>query len=140
MNLDDFRRWSHRASDWAADYYATLRERPVRAQTGPGAIGAQIPDAPPLQAESMETIFADFEQCPVVGNERGLCVACRFRIVKIPFVVSLQAHRKLVEVFSNLVVIVKAFDIVDFLVSIEIGYIFSVASKEKKEPIASFTS
>jgi aromatic-L-amino-acid/L-tryptophan decarboxylase len=62
MNLDDFRRWSHRASDWAADYYATLRERPVRAQTGPGAIGAQIPDAPPLQAESMETIFADFER------------------------------------------------------------------------------
>jgi aromatic-L-amino-acid decarboxylase len=58
----DFRHWSHRAADWAADYRETLRGRPVRAQSDPGAIAAQIPDAPPDVAESMEAIFADFER------------------------------------------------------------------------------
>lgn len=62
MSDFDFRHWSHRATDWAADYHETLRARPVRAQTEPGAIAAQIPNAPPEAAESMETIFADFER------------------------------------------------------------------------------
>ena len=38
MSDFDFRHWSHRAADWAADYHETLRTRPVRAQTEPGAI------------------------------------------------------------------------------------------------------
>jgi len=58
----DFRTWSHRAADWAADYRATLRDRPVRAQTAPGAVAARIADAPPDAAEDMEAIFADFER------------------------------------------------------------------------------
>jgi aromatic-L-amino-acid decarboxylase len=58
----DFRHWSHRAADWAADYRETLRDRPVRAQTQAGAIAAQIADAPPEEGESMEEIFADFER------------------------------------------------------------------------------
>ncbi|MEM7405078.1 MAG: pyridoxal-dependent decarboxylase [Pseudomonadota bacterium] len=62
MDIDDFRQWSHRASDWTADYYAGLKGRPVRAQTRPGDIAAEIPDSPPESAESMERIFADFER------------------------------------------------------------------------------
>ena len=37
MNHDDLRHWSKRAADWAHDYHAGLRDRPVRARTAPGA-------------------------------------------------------------------------------------------------------
>jgi aromatic-L-amino-acid decarboxylase len=60
MDNDDFRRWSHIAADWAADYHAGLRERPVRAQTAPGDIAAQVADSPPELAEPFERVFADF--------------------------------------------------------------------------------
>jgi aromatic-L-amino-acid decarboxylase len=61
MDEIDFRKWSHRAADWGADYLETIRDRPVRAQTGPGDIAAQIAAVPPETGEGMEAIFADFE-------------------------------------------------------------------------------
>lgn len=61
MNHDDLRDWSKRAADWAHDYHAGLRERPVRAQTTPGATAARLPAAPPEAPEPMAAIFADFE-------------------------------------------------------------------------------
>ncbi len=62
MDKSEFRTWSHRASDWSADYLDTLIDRPVRPQVEPGDIGAMLPDSPPDAAEEMETIFADFER------------------------------------------------------------------------------
>ena len=67
MTPDDFRKWSLKAAEWGAGYRASLRERPVRANTAPGEIAAQIPDTPPEAAEAMETIFADFENIVVPG-------------------------------------------------------------------------
>lgn len=61
MNHDDLRHWSKRAADWAHDYHATLRDRPVRAQTTPGATAARLPRAAPEAPEPIEAIFADFE-------------------------------------------------------------------------------
>ena len=61
MNHDDLNHWSKRAADWTRDYYATLRDRPVRARTTPGETAAKLPAKAPDQAEPMETIFADFE-------------------------------------------------------------------------------
>jgi aromatic-L-amino-acid/L-tryptophan decarboxylase len=62
VNHDDLRDWSKRAADWAHDYHAGLRARPVRAPLVPGAIARQLqPEAPEL-AEPMEAIFADFER------------------------------------------------------------------------------
>lgn len=60
MDHDDLRHWSKIAADWAHDYHATLRDRPVRAPLTPGSIAAQLPDAPPENAETPEAIFADF--------------------------------------------------------------------------------
>ena len=60
MDHDDLRHWSKRAADWAHDYHATLRDRPVRAPLTPGATASQIAPAPPEDAENMEEIFADF--------------------------------------------------------------------------------
>ncbi|TNF64121.1 MAG: aspartate aminotransferase family protein [Rhodobacteraceae bacterium] len=67
MNWDEFAHWGKHIADWAADYHATLRDRPVRAQTAPGAIAAQLPPAPPETAEAMDTIMADFERIVMPG-------------------------------------------------------------------------
>lgn len=60
MDHDDLRHWSKIAADWAHDYHASLRDRPVRAPLIPGAIATQLPDAPPENPEDPEAIFADF--------------------------------------------------------------------------------
>ena len=62
MNHDDLRDWSKRAADWAHDYHAGLRDRPVRAPLIPGAISAQLPPEPPELPEPMEVIWADFDR------------------------------------------------------------------------------
>ncbi|MGE0499761.1 MAG: aspartate aminotransferase family protein [Rhizobiaceae bacterium] len=67
MKDDEFRAWAIRAAEWGADYRATLRERPVRAQTAPGEIAARIAVSPPEMGESLDTIFADFERAIVPG-------------------------------------------------------------------------
>jgi hypothetical protein len=54
MDLQDFRRWGHKAADWCADYLATVRERPVRAQVAPGEVFRQLPSEPPARGEPME--------------------------------------------------------------------------------------
>jgi aromatic-L-amino-acid decarboxylase len=62
MDHEEFQKWSRRAADWGADYRATLRERPVRAQTQPGDIAALIAPFAPEEPEPMDKIFADFER------------------------------------------------------------------------------
>jgi aromatic-L-amino-acid/L-tryptophan decarboxylase len=62
MHYRDYGRWTRRASAWIESYFTTLAARPVRAQTAPGEIFAQIPASPPEQPVGMETIFADFER------------------------------------------------------------------------------
>ncbi len=61
MDHEALRLWSKRAADWAADYHAGLRDRPVRAPLVPGAIARQLPEAAPEAPEPMEAIWADFE-------------------------------------------------------------------------------
>jgi aromatic-L-amino-acid decarboxylase len=65
--MEAFRRWSHQAADWSADYLETVGERPVRAQVTPGEIFRQIPAAPPDAGESMEGIFADLDRVILPG-------------------------------------------------------------------------
>ncbi|ABS65330.1 Aromatic-L-amino-acid decarboxylase [Xanthobacter versatilis] len=67
MDGEAFRHWAHKAADWAADYRAGLRDRPVRAGTTPGEIVAQLPASAPEEAEPMADIFADFERILVPG-------------------------------------------------------------------------
>ena len=57
----DFRAWSHKASDWSADYLETVGERSVRPKVKPGAIAAQIGNTPPESGEAMDAIFEDFK-------------------------------------------------------------------------------
>jgi aromatic-L-amino-acid/L-tryptophan decarboxylase len=62
MDHEDLRHWSKRAADWAADYHAALRDRPVRAPLVPGAIARKLPPSPPEEPEAIEAIWADFER------------------------------------------------------------------------------
>jgi aromatic-L-amino-acid decarboxylase len=62
MDHEDLRLWSKRAADWAADYHAGLRDRPVRAPLVPGAVARALPGAPPEAAEPMDQVWADFER------------------------------------------------------------------------------
>ncbi|MEO0485696.1 MAG: pyridoxal-dependent decarboxylase [Pseudomonadota bacterium] len=67
MEWDEFQHWGERISAWAADYYRTLPDLPVRAQTAPGDIAAQIAATPPEAGEGMEQIIADFERIVMPG-------------------------------------------------------------------------
>ncbi|WP_322866243.1 pyridoxal phosphate-dependent decarboxylase family protein [Aquicoccus sp. G2-2] len=67
MRWSDFPKWGKWAADWAADYHATLRDRPVRAQTKPGEIAAQLPASAPEAPHPIEDILADFERIVVPG-------------------------------------------------------------------------
>lgn len=60
MNHDELNHWSKRAADWARDYHAGLRDRPVRAQLKPGEFRARIDGPVPEAPEPIEAIFDDF--------------------------------------------------------------------------------
>ncbi len=51
MNPEDFRRHGHALVDWMADYMANVEQHPVRAQTAPGDIAAQLPGSAPEEGE-----------------------------------------------------------------------------------------
>ncbi len=67
MDWDDFPGWGAKISEWAAEYHRTLRDRPVRAQTKPGDIAAQLPVSPPEGPEGMHAILDDFERIVMPG-------------------------------------------------------------------------
>ncbi|MFO1147871.1 MAG: pyridoxal-dependent decarboxylase [Alsobacter sp.] len=67
MDVAWLRHWARRAADWAADYRAGVRDRPVRAQTAPGSIYAALPPVAPEQPEAMEALFADLDRLILPG-------------------------------------------------------------------------
>jgi aromatic-L-amino-acid/L-tryptophan decarboxylase len=67
MDPESFRMYGHQVVDWIADYLAHVGDYPVLAQTAPGDIRQALPDKPPVQPESMETILADFERIIMPG-------------------------------------------------------------------------
>lgn len=67
MRWTDFPKWGRYVADWAAEYHGSLRERPVRAQTKPGEIAAQLAAAAPEQGEPVEDVIKDFERIVMPG-------------------------------------------------------------------------
>ena len=62
MKYSDYSHWTERATQWIEKHFATIREKPVRAQTNVGDIAARLPKTPPEQPVDMETIISDFEK------------------------------------------------------------------------------
>ena len=67
MNWDEFANWSAKIGQWGADYHKGMRDRPVRAQTAPGEIAAQLPLSAPETAQPMADIFADIDTIVMPG-------------------------------------------------------------------------
>jgi aromatic-L-amino-acid decarboxylase len=67
MDTNDFRKHAHNLVDWIADYYENIEKYPVKSQVRPGDILAQLPDSIPVEGESMEDIFSDFEKILLPG-------------------------------------------------------------------------
>jgi aromatic-L-amino-acid decarboxylase len=67
MNWTEFADWTRRIGDWASAYHKTLRDRPVRAQTPPGAMLDKLPTCPPETGCDMATIFEAFTRDVMPG-------------------------------------------------------------------------
>ncbi len=67
INSQEFRKYAHEFVDWMADYLESVEKLPVKSQVKPGDIFRQIPDSPPVKAESMDKIFQDFQQIILPG-------------------------------------------------------------------------
>jgi len=67
LDPESFRAQAHRVVDWMADYLASVEQYPVKSQVQPREIIVQLPQAPPVEGESMEAILADFERIIMPG-------------------------------------------------------------------------
>jgi aromatic-L-amino-acid decarboxylase len=67
MDPDEFRRHAHRLVDWMADYLRDVGTLPVTPGVSPGDIRRQVPDAPPLDPEPFDALFADFQRVILPG-------------------------------------------------------------------------
>ncbi len=67
MNSEEFRATAHQFVDWMADYLDHIETYPVRSPLKPGEIISQLPENPPQQPESMDTIMKDFKDIILPG-------------------------------------------------------------------------
>ena len=66
------------------------------------------------------TVLADSQQGAVVGYQCGLGVTGRLGVVEVARFICLQAHREFMEVVSDLMIVVEALKVVDFIVAIQV--------------------
>jgi hypothetical protein len=67
MSPDEFRASGHQVVDWIADYLRDIRDLPVLPNVQPGGLIDALPAAGPEKGESMDAIFADFQNLIVPG-------------------------------------------------------------------------
>ena len=67
MTEDEFRKVGSRIVDLIADYRASIADRPVMSQRGPGEVKAQLPSTPPTSPESFDDILRDLDRVILPG-------------------------------------------------------------------------
>lgn len=67
MDAEEFRKAAHQLVDWIADYRAGVARLPVMARTAPGEVKAQLPPAPPEEAEPWAAMLRDVEKVVLPG-------------------------------------------------------------------------
>jgi len=67
MTPDEFRKHAHHLVDWMAGYMENIEKYPVKSQVKPGEIFSRIPENPPSQPESFDSLMGDFEQIIMPG-------------------------------------------------------------------------
>ena len=68
MTSEEFRQAGHALIEWIAAYREGLEGLPVRAQTGPGAVRAGLPAAPPETGGAFEGFLADLDAHVLPGT------------------------------------------------------------------------
>ena len=68
MTPNEFRRHGREVVDWIADYFETIRDRPVLPPVQPGELTAELPAHGPEEPEPMDRILADFRERIVPAN------------------------------------------------------------------------
>src|SRR5438105_4595488 len=64
---EEFRERLHKLADWVADYREHIAERPIAPNDKPGAVLAQLDQAPPEAGAALDEIFSDIERVIVPG-------------------------------------------------------------------------
>jgi aromatic-L-amino-acid decarboxylase len=67
VKTSEFRKHAHELADWMADYLENVRGYPVKSQVSPGEIMEHLPDDAPVEGESFEAIFEDFQKIVMPG-------------------------------------------------------------------------
>src|SRR5512140_2724477 len=67
MTPDEFRKHAHELVEWMAGYMENVENLPVKSLVKPGEIFVKIPDKPPLQPESFDTLMNDFKEIIMPG-------------------------------------------------------------------------
>src|SRR5512140_2939794 len=67
MSPDEFRQYAHELVDWMAGYMENVEKYPVKSPIRPGEIFNRLPDNPPSEPESFETLMKDFEEIIMPG-------------------------------------------------------------------------
>ena len=67
LDLEAFRRNGYALVDWASDYLEGLGARPVRRQTEPGEVRAELPHRAPEQPEPFDALLSDLERVVTPG-------------------------------------------------------------------------
>lgn len=67
MDKEMFRRYGYKFVDWVADYFEEIETYPVLSSVKPGSVLDQLPENPPAEGESMETLFEDFKKIILPG-------------------------------------------------------------------------
>ncbi|XP_076271335.1 3,4-dihydroxyphenylacetaldehyde synthase 2-like [Rhynchophorus ferrugineus] len=67
MDGKDFREFGKAAIDYIADYYETIRDRPVLSNVQPGYLGDLLPKEPPQNGESWRDVLQDVDRVIMPG-------------------------------------------------------------------------
>ena len=67
MTPDEFRKHAHELVEWMAGYMENVEKWPVKSLVEPGEIFAKIPDKPPLNPESFDSLMRDFDEIIMPG-------------------------------------------------------------------------
>jgi aromatic-L-amino-acid decarboxylase len=62
LDTHEFRRVGHQLIDWVADYRERVATLPVMASCQPGSVRAQLPSAPPQEAQAFDAIWRDLDR------------------------------------------------------------------------------
>lgn len=67
MTPEEFRKHAHDLVDWMTRYMENVGDYPVKSQVKPGEIIRQLPDDPPLQPESFDSMMKDLDKIIMPG-------------------------------------------------------------------------